>query len=93
MLCSIADYLMLQSLDVSYCTKLTDSGFEVLALACSTGLERLMIRRCRISPAGINALSRNCFKLKELDIRECNRVTDDCLYDLLRRQKFVKVYK
>jgi hypothetical protein len=93
-LCSIADYLFLSTLDASYCTRLTDAGVEVLALALSTGLEKLMLRRChKLSPLGLSALARNCHKLKQLDIRQCPRIDEDAMKDLMRQQKFIKVFR
>ena len=31
--------------------------------------------------------------LKEVDLRECPRIDQDCLDDLMLQQKFVKVYR
>ena len=93
-LCSIADYLFVTALNISHCTRITDAGTEVLALALGNGLEKLMMRRVhRVSPLGVSALARNCHKLKELDIRECPRIDEDSLEDLMRQQKFIKIYR
>ena len=93
-MCSIADYLFLDTLNINYCTRITDGGAEVLALALADGLERLFMRRVhRVSGLGLSALARNCHKIKELDIRECQRITQDSLEDLMRQQKFIKIYK
>ena len=57
-------------------------------------LEKLMLRRChKLSPLGLSALARNCHKLKQLDIRQCPRIDEDAMKDLMRQQKFIKVFR
>jgi hypothetical protein len=43
-LCSLADNLWLEQLDVTGCHKMTDAGFEVLSEACS-GLRVVVARK------------------------------------------------
>lgn len=92
-LCHMVDYLWLDELDISYCNKITDESIEVLTAACN-GIMKLHMRKLtRITNNAVTAIARNLYLLRELDIRECHKVTDIALSDLKHHQKFVKVYK
>ncbi|KAI4339322.1 hypothetical protein MLD38_024279 [Melastoma candidum] len=75
----------LQSLDVSYCRKLTDLGLEAVAEGCPD-LQRLYLEGCRfVTDKLLLSISHNCRKLKELGLQGCNNVTDQGISDLVDR--------
>lgn len=66
----------LQSLDVSYCRKLTDKGLSAVAGGCHD-LRALHLAGCRfVSDALLKALSENCHNLEELALQGCTNITD-----------------
>merc|ERR1711939_213052 len=78
-LCSIARHLWVERIDVSNCTKITDTGIEVLAAACS-GLVSIAMRRLkRITNKSLNLLAAYCKLLVEIDVRECENIDMDCV--------------
>lgn len=92
-LCSLADYLWLEMLDISYCTKLTDDGIEILSVAC-TGITKLYMRRVtKLTSRTVHALSRNSSMLADLDVRECPLILEDpqCLKDIQHQLQYVHV--
>ena len=73
----------LQSVDLSYCRKLTDKGLVVLAEGCPD-LRALRLAGCRfVSSGSLQALSKNCPDLEELCLHGCVNVNDDGLSDLV----------
>ena len=83
-MCSIVDYLWVERLDVSHCTRLTDAGVEVLALGCPA-IQVLLVRRCtKITRNALFALVRSCRDLRELDLRDCPLLGDDDVSDMKR---------
>jgi hypothetical protein len=77
-LCSLAENLWLEHLDVTGCHKLTDAGIEVLSEACN-GLRSLALRRLkRVSDAAVFCVLRNCKGLQRLDVRDCPLVSAAC---------------
>jgi hypothetical protein len=73
-LCSIASSLWLEHLDISYCSKVTNTGIEVLSVACN-GLISIVAKRVRkLTNKSINLLFQNCNLLKEIDISECDSI-------------------
>ena len=91
-LCSMADYLWVEELDISYCNKITDDSIEVLTTAC-TGLTKFCARKVtRLSPNAITAIARNCNVIREVDVRECDQINEMSLSDLHNHQKFVKIH-
>jgi len=90
-MCSIADYLWLESLDISYCTRISDEGIEILTVAC-TGLLSLTMRRLsKLTAIAVNAVSRNCKVIKSLDIRECPLISEESVKELRRQHKFINI--
>ncbi|KAJ1428375.1 hypothetical protein B484DRAFT_419428 [Ochromonadaceae sp. CCMP2298] len=74
-LCSLADNLWLERLDVSGCHKMTDAGFEVLSEACS-GLRCLVARKVkRLGNRTLFSLLRNCQGLQRVEVQDCPLVT------------------
>ncbi|CAM9948128.1 unnamed protein product, partial [Hapterophycus canaliculatus] len=68
-LCYLADFLWVEDLDVSFCSKITDDGIEVLALEFA-GLRRISLKRCvRLTERTLDVLSMYCSCLKQVDIR------------------------
>jgi len=73
-LCSIADFLWIEKLDISYCTKITDPAIETISLVCNA-IRILNLRRLhKITPECLFGLVRNCRDLQELDIRDCRLI-------------------
>ena len=92
-LCWMADYLWLESIDLSGCYRITDDGLDVLTLAC-TGLQRVYLRRCsKITGRGVTFLGRNLksLGLLSLDIRDCPKVTDEVIEILKQNQQLVQI--
>lgn len=68
-LCSIADFLWMEMLDISHCTKISDPAVETLSLVCNA-IQDLKLRRCnKLTSQSLLALVRNCRGLREVDIR------------------------
>ena len=73
----------LQSLNVSYCKKLTDKGLSAVAEGCQD-LQVLHLDGCKfVTDKVLKALSKNCPNLQELGLQGCTRVTDCGLADLV----------
>ena len=85
-LCSLADNLWLEHLDVTGCYKLTDAGLEVLSEACN-GMRSLTLRRLkRITNRSVFAIMRNCKGIQQIDVQECPLVAPECV----REAKIIK---
>ncbi|KAI3907511.1 hypothetical protein MKW92_006444 [Papaver armeniacum] len=66
----------LQSLDISYCRKLTDKGLTAIAEGCRN-LRNLHLVGCRfITDGTLIALSKNCPHLEALALQGCINITD-----------------
>ena len=92
-LCWMADFLWLESLDLSGCYRVTDDGMDVLTLAC-TGLQHIHLRRCaKITGRGVTAIGRNLqgLGLLTLDVRDCPRVTPEAIMNLQLHQQLVQI--
>lgn len=82
-LCSLADNLWLERLDMTGCSKLTDAGVEVLSEACN-GLRSVVFRRAkRLTNKSVFALMRNCLGIQKFDVQECPLITKECLDEAL----------
>lgn len=74
----------LQSLDVTYCRKLTDKGFLAVSVGCRN-LKTLRLAGCKlVSNVLLQALSTNCHNLEELSLQGCSNITDSGLTDLVK---------
>ena len=92
-LCWMADFLWLESLDLSGCYRISDSGVDVLTLAC-TGLQHLHLRRCsKITGVGVTSIGRNLrnLGLLSIDVRDCPRIPHEAVLDLQHNQQLVQV--
>jgi hypothetical protein len=90
-LCSMSDFLWIESLDISSCVKINDDGIEVLASACS-GLLSLCVRKLnKLTARGLNAISRNCVCLESLDVRDCLNVTEQAVHDVQHQHRLTKI--
>ncbi len=92
-LCSIADSLWLEYIDLTGCYRVTDEGIDVLTMAC-TGLQEIHLRRCaKVGPKGIICVGRNVrnYELRVLDVRDCPRVTAEAVEDLVANQPMVTI--
>jgi F-box/leucine-rich repeat protein 14 len=77
-LCTLADNLWLEHLDVTGCSKLTDAGVEVLSEACN-GLRTIVLRRAKkLTNRSLLALMRNCKGIQRVDLQECPLLTTAC---------------
>jgi hypothetical protein len=85
-LCSIVDYLWLERIDLSHCTRITDAGIEVLALVC-IAMQEVILRRCsKLTGACLFSLARTCLDLRELDVRDCAFIDKEAIEGM---QKFL----
>lgn len=90
-LCSISDFLWIETLDITNCSKITDEGIEVLSTSC-TGLLNFHLRRLnKVTARGLNAISRNCNILEVIDVRDCLNVTEQAVKDLKAQHRLTKV--
>ena len=92
-LCSMAEHLWLEVIDLTGCYRITDDGLDVLTMAC-TGLQEIHLRRCsKIGPKGVICTGRNIrnYELRVLDIRDCPRVTAESVNDLVTNQPMVNI--
>ena len=90
-LCSIASALWLEHLDISYCSKITNTGIEVLSVACN-GLISLTAKRVRkLTNKSINILFQNCNLLKELDVTECDSIDVATLEEHAKDYRMIQV--
>ena len=66
---------MLASINLSYCTEITDSSLT--ALSKCTKLNTLEIRGCpRVSSSGLSEIATGCRLLSKLDIKKCFEIND-----------------
>lgn len=83
-MCTLADWMWLEHLDISGCHRITDDGIEVLTVAC-TGIVRLLMQRVhRLTGRAISSITRNCRTIQYLDVRDCPLVTDKSISGLLK---------
>ncbi|CBJ26303.1 Hypothetical leucine rich repeat protein [Ectocarpus siliculosus] len=69
-LCYLADFLWVEELDISHCSKVTDDGMEVIAIEFA-GLRSLNLKRCsRLTERTLDVLSMYCSHLKHVDLRD-----------------------
>jgi hypothetical protein len=81
-LCSMADYLWLEGLDISGCRRVSDEGLEVLAVACN-GLIDLGLKGVhKITARTVNALARCLKNMQSLDLRDCHMVHESAVANL-----------
>lgn len=67
-LCYMADFLWVEDLDVSHCSKISDDGVEVIALEFA-GLHRIRLTRCsRLTERTLEVLSMYCPHLKTVEM-------------------------
>ena len=84
-LCALARNLWLTSLDVSYCSKITDEGIEIISLAC-TGLLHLSIRKLlKVSEKSLPVILQNLRALRSIDLSECPTISPDVIALLKKR--------
>ena len=81
-LCSMADYLWLEGLNISGCRRVGDEGLEVLAVSCNGIIDLEMKGVHRITARAINAVSRSLKNLQTLDIRDCHLVHESAVENL-----------
>jgi F-box and leucine-rich repeat protein 2/20 len=66
---------MLESINLSYCTGITDRS--LMALSKCANLNTLEIRGCsRVSSSGISEIAMGCRLLSKLDIKKCFDIND-----------------
>lgn len=81
-LCSIADFLWLEFMDISGCRRVTDDGLEVVTVACN-GLFSLLLNGVhKITSRTINAIARNSTVILELEVQQCPLLQEKALDDL-----------
>lgn len=68
-LCYLADFLWVEHLDMSHCSKISDDGIEVIALEFA-GLRSIILKRCvRLTERTLDVLSMYCSHLKQVDLQ------------------------
>ncbi len=68
-LCYLADFLWVEDLDISHCSKISDDGIEVMALEFS-GLRSISLKRCcRLTDHTLDVLGMYCPHLKHVNLQ------------------------
>lgn len=80
--------LSLQELSISYCPQFTDSICYELSLELNTSLRYLSMARCPITDHGLQQIARHCTKLRYLNIRGCEAVSDTGLPKIYSQRLF-----
>lgn len=76
-LCSLARNLWITALDVSFCSKVSDEGIEIISLAC-TGLAHLSIRKLtKLTDKSLNVILENLRGLRTIDVSECPKISSN----------------
>jgi len=75
--------IALKELSVSDCLNITDFGIYELARLGQT-LRYLSVAKCQVSDVGLKYLARRCYKLRYLNCRGCEAVSDDSIIVLAR---------
>jgi hypothetical protein len=75
--------LLLQSLDVSKNSLVTDGGITEVASACRL-LQEFEMWECPITDKSLQTVARCCPKLTNIDISKCNMITDAALSSVIQ---------
>lgn len=90
-LCSMADFLWVEYLDVSGCLRISDEGIEILSMACS-GIQELHVRRLpKLTVHALQALERNCRDLRRLDIKDCALIKSEDIKIISHSRKLLQI--
>eukprot|EP01038_Epipyxis_sp_PR26KG_P005892 gene5892-8130_t len=81
-LCHIADFLWCEELNLSGCSKVTDSGIEVLTEANNGIFNLLLNNNEHITDQSLLAIKRNCKSIKRVEIKECQNVNQSVIQEL-----------
>ncbi len=85
-LCSLSDYLWIEYLDVTGCTRITDDGIEVLTAVCNGILTLIATGLYKLSDRSLYSVGRNCKLITLLDITGCPEITSEAINDLEKMQ-------
>jgi hypothetical protein len=69
---------VLERLDISDCTKITDTGLDWLTQCC-VFLDYLNLTGLSITPVALSKIASNCKQLKSLILKQCGYVTDESI--------------
>ena len=75
--------IALKELSVSDCLNVTDFGLYELA-KLGQSLRYLSVAKCGVSDVGLKYLARRCYKLRYLNCRGCEAISDDSIVVLAR---------
>lgn len=75
--------IALKELSVSDCLNVTDFGLYELTKLGQT-LRYLSVAKCKVSDVGLKYLARRCYKLRYLNCRGCEAISDDSIIVLAR---------
>lgn len=75
--------IALKELSVSDCLNVTDFGLYELAKLGQT-LRYLSVAKCKVSDVGLKYLARRCYKLRYVNCRGCEAVSDESITVLAR---------
>mmetsp|Transcript_12346 Transcript_12346/g.15885 ORF Transcript_12346/g.15885 Transcript_12346/m.15885 type:complete len:347 (+) Transcript_12346:88-1128(+) len=90
-ICSCADYLWLEDLDISGCSKITDDGIEVLCLEFA-GLVRLDLSSCsKVTNSALDSILRHSQYMRWLKLANLPLLTEDCIASLQDKHKNLKI--
>ena len=73
----------LKKLNVTYCTNLRDEAIDAVARGCPQ-LEYLQVVGLRITDAAIHAVAQGCPQLKQLDMSQCELLTESAIKSIER---------
>jgi len=91
-ICSLADYLWIEYLDISGCSRISDEGMEILAMSC-TGIQEIRAQKLpKLTSHSLHALERNCRDLRKLDLVGCIKISKEDINTITRHRKLLQVY-
>lgn len=90
-LCTMADYLWLEDLDLSGCSNVTDDGIEVLCLEFA-GLAKLDLSGCtKLSDAAMESIARHSEYMRWLKIANLNNLSEAALAHLAEKRPHLQI--
>ena len=85
-LCALSDYLWIEYLDITGCTRITDDGIEVLTAVCNGILTLIATGLYKLSDRTLYSIGRNCKLITSLDVSGCPELTNEAITDLEKMQ-------
>lgn len=80
----------LETVNLSFCTKVTDASLMAVATACP-GLQELSVRQCyQVTDYGVEAVARGCHGLRVLQVEHCSTISDYAVVTVARQCRLME---